>query len=307
MLQGEPLYLAGYGSNSGRPHGDFIMTVQLLPARWKWKAILAGCGLLLVLVQSAARAQTPSGAVSFGTWRESFSRQLDQEIAELTSSGHPHKIASTGAEDSRNDDTSAVDSFPGPTQREVARLPRAVPAILRAQGLPASLIDIPAVESGFNPLAMSPKGAAGLWQLMPATARRFGLVISPERDDRFDPSKSTVAAASYLRSLYNEFHNWPLVLAAYNAGENRVKRATARADQDDFWLPEVQSGLPGETRRYVRAVLALVSENGGGAPDDVSNPLSPRKTQREEISMAGIVNSGNVIFASTSPVAPSVP
>ena len=283
------------------------MTVQLLPTRWKWKAILAGCGLLLVLVQSAAGAQTPSEAESFGTWRESFSRQLDQEIAELTSSGHPQKIASTGVEDGKNDDASMVDSFPGPTQREVARLPRAVPAILRAQGLPASLIAIPAVESGFSPLAVSPKGAAGLWQLMPDTARRFGLVVTPERDDRFDPFKSTFAAASYLRSLYNEFHDWLLVLAAYNAGENRVKRATARADQDDFWLPEVQSGLPGETRKYVRAVLALVSENGGGAPDNVSNPMSSRKTQREEVPLAGIVNSGNVIFASTSPAAPSVP
>lgn len=283
------------------------MTTQLGPTRWKWKVIIAGCGLLLVLVQTTARAQTPSGAVSFGTWRESFSRQLDQEIAELTSSGHPQKIASTAVEDGKNDDASVVDSFPGPTQREVARLPRAVPAILRAQGLPASLIAIPAVESGFSPLAVSPKGAAGLWQLMPDTARRFGLVVTPERDDRFDPFKSTFAAASYLKLLYNEFHNWPLVLAAYNAGENRVERATARADQDDFWLPEVQSGLPGETRKYVRAVLALVSENGGVAPDTVSIPLPSRKTQREEISMAGIVNSGNVIFASTSPVAPSVP
>ena len=283
------------------------MTARTVAVRWRRKAILAGCGLLLVLVQSAARAQTPSGAVSFGAWRESFSRQLDQEIAELTSSGHPQKTASFGAEDGKNDDASMVDSSPGLTQREVARLPRAVPAILRAQGLPASLIAIPAVESGFSPLAVSPKGAAGLWQLMPDTARRFGLVVSPERDDRFDPFKSSFAAASYLRSLYNEFHNWPLVLAAFNAGENRVKRATAGADQDDFWLPAVQSGLPAETRKYVRAVLALVSENGGSAPDNVSNPLPSPKTQREEVSMAGVVNSGNVIFASTSPVALSVP
>ena len=283
------------------------MTAQRVLTRWKWKAILAGCGLLLVLVQSAARAQTPSGAVSFGTWRESFSRQLDQEIAELASSRPAGAFGSAGGEKGGQDHASMVDSFPVWPRREIAGLPAAVPAILRAQGLPASLIAIPAVESGFSPLAVSPKGAAGLWQLMPDTARRFGLVVSPERDDRFDPSKSSFAAASYLRSLYNEFHNWPLVLAAYNAGENRVKRATARADQDDFWLPEVQSGLPAETRKYVRAVLTRVSENGGVAPDNVSNPLPSRKTQREEFSMADIANSGNVIFASTSPVAPAVP
>lgn len=128
--------------------------------------------------------------------------------------------------------------------------------ILRAHGLPPSLLGVAAVESGFNPAALSPKGARGLWQLMPETARRYGLAVEPGRDDRLDPVKSTHAAARYMNDLYAQFQDWPLALAAYNAGENRVERALERRGAGDFWTLSRLAALPEETRRYVPTVLA---------------------------------------------------
>lgn len=95
---------------------------------------------------------------------------------------------------------------------------------------------------------------------MPDTARRYGLMVTPQRDDRLDPARSTRAAARYLRDLYARFGSWPLALAAYNAGENTVLRAlnrTAARDTGASFIDLSQRNLlPIETRGYVPAVLA---------------------------------------------------
>ena len=131
--------------------------------------------------------------------------------------------------------------------------------ILLRQGVPSNLAAVMVVESGGNPLALSPKGARGLWQLMPDTARRYGLTVNPERDDRLDPEKSTVSAARYLRDLYLQFGSWPLALAAYNTGEENVQRAIARSHSREFQLLSLLRYLPAETRHYVPAVLAAMN------------------------------------------------
>ncbi len=113
--------------------------------------------------------------------------------------------------------------------------------------MPAILSSVARVESAGNPLALSPKGARGLMQFMPATARRYGLRVDASHDDRTNPAMSIVAAERYLTSLYTRFGDWRLVLAGYNAGEGRVARFLAG-----------KSLLPTETRRYVPAVLATV-------------------------------------------------
>jgi hypothetical protein len=123
------------------------------------------------------------------------------------------------------------------------------------EGVPLELLVVAEVESGFNPLALSPKGARGPWQLMPTTAERLGLRVDGHMDERIHPERSTRAAARYLRELHVQFGDWLLALAAYNAGEQRIAKAVERGGTRDFWQLAQQRLLPEETRRYVPAVL----------------------------------------------------
>lgn len=126
------------------------------------------------------------------------------------------------------------------------------------RGLPVELALLPFVESAMDPLARSPSSAAGLWQIMPATADHLGLRRSWWFDERLDLRASTHTALDYLEALHAEFDgDWFLALAAYNAGKGRVARAQSRNRRaglpTDYWsLP-----LPRETRRYVPRLLAL--------------------------------------------------
>jgi soluble lytic murein transglycosylase-like protein len=128
--------------------------------------------------------------------------------------------------------------------------------ILSEERLPVAVLSVALIESRFNPQALSPKGALGIWQLMPATARRYGLTVAPGNDHRLHPEHATRAAARYLRDLYQMFGDWKLALAAYNAGEGRVQRAIDRAGVRDFDELARRRLLPLETRNYVPAVLA---------------------------------------------------
>ncbi len=128
--------------------------------------------------------------------------------------------------------------------------------VLAEEQLPPELLAVALVESGFDPLALSPKGARGIWQLMPATAQRYGLTAQAAHDQRTQPEQATRAAARYLRDLFQLFSDWKLALAAYNAGEARVQRAINRAGSRDFDELARRGLLPSETQRYVPAVLA---------------------------------------------------
>jgi soluble lytic murein transglycosylase-like protein len=131
--------------------------------------------------------------------------------------------------------------------------------ILREGGIPAELSAVVLVESGGLTTALSPKGARGVWQFMPDTARRYGLVVNGPRDDRTDIEKSTRAAAHYLRDLYGQFGDWSLALAAYNAGERAVRLAVHRSGFREFRSISDRMLLPAETRSYVPAVTAAIS------------------------------------------------
>jgi membrane-bound lytic murein transglycosylase D len=125
--------------------------------------------------------------------------------------------------------------------------------ILREHGVPTDLAAVVLVESGGRPTALSPKGALGLWQLMPETARRYGLTVSSAKDERTDVNQATRAAARYLRDLYARFGDWKLAFAAYNAGEQAVQRAMMRSGGSDF--ERLHGFLPNETQAYVPAVM----------------------------------------------------
>ena len=127
---------------------------------------------------------------------------------------------------------------------------------LRELGLPKDLIAVAFIESGFNVEAISSAGATGMWQLMPATARAYGLTIESNVDERAGIWSSTEAAAHHLSDLYARFRSWELALAAYNMGYDGLDRRLEEMEADDFWqLAEMPGGLPSETAHYVPKVL----------------------------------------------------
>ena len=136
--------------------------------------------------------------------------------------------------------------------------------IFREEGVPVALLSIAQVESNWKRFALSPKGAFGLWQFMPATAQKYGVRVDGLRDERADVQKSTRAAARYLRDLHFRFGDWALAIAAYNAGERAVERAIERGASGDFWNLSTRRLLPAETRAYVPAVLATFDPPGLG-------------------------------------------
>jgi hypothetical protein len=131
--------------------------------------------------------------------------------------------------------------------------------IMTEEGLPESLALLPGIESGFRPRARGHFGDVGMWQLRKPTARRFGLVVHNQRDDRLDPFRSSQAAARYLRYLNRRYRgDWPFALAAYNAGEGRVDRARARFPKATFWELADRGQLPKTSREFVPRFFALV-------------------------------------------------
>lgn len=134
--------------------------------------------------------------------------------------------------------------------------------IFTQKGLPQDLVFLPFAESGFNPRAYSRAGAAGLWQFMPATGRLYDLRVDWWIDERRNPYKSTHSATKYLSKLYNQFDDWYLALAAYNAGEGRVARGLRKSGTDNFYdLADTRYYLHRETRNYVpkfQAILKIV-------------------------------------------------
>jgi len=129
---------------------------------------------------------------------------------------------------------------------------------LKRRHMPLELALLPMVESGFKPTALSSKGAGGIWQMWPITAKRFGLQKDSWYDGRRDIMASTNAALDYLEFLEKKFAgDWLLALAAYNAGEGRIQAAIARNKAlrrpTDFWSIK----LPNETRNFVPKFLAL--------------------------------------------------
>lgn len=125
---------------------------------------------------------------------------------------------------------------------------------LEASGLPVQFKYLPMIESGYVPYAVSTNGAAGLWQIVPATATYLGLSIDEYLDERKDPCKSSEAAVKYLKHLYEKFGTWELALVAYNCGPTRLNRAIRTYGSKDF--NKIKAGLPKETQRYLARFLA---------------------------------------------------
>lgn len=148
----------------------------------------------------------------------------------------------------------------------LARSTRYVPRmreILRENGLPEDLVYLAMIESGFNVSAYSPAQASGPWQFIEGTARRYGLEVNFWLDERRDPEKATIAAANYLKDLYQEFGCWYLAAAGYNAGENKVRRGISTYETTDFWEMCDYDLFARETKDYVPQMIAatIIAKN----------------------------------------------
>lgn len=157
------------------------------------------------------------------------------------------------------------------------------------EGLPRELLWVGLVESGYNPLARSAKNAVGIWQFIPETAVAFGLRIEGP-DERNDPAKSTRAAARYFKLLYGRFGEWPLALAAYNAGESTVHEALRKGHTTDFWRLADAGLVPRETQAYVAAVLAAqyLGERRLGGLEVRTRDDSTHRTRKIVFATAGV-------------------
>ena len=172
---------------------------------------------------------------------------------------------------------------------------------LERYGLPLELRYLPVIESALRPSATSRAGAAGLWQFMIGTGKRYGLEVNTLVDERRDPIKSSEAAAHYLSDLYDMFGDWSLAIAAYNCGEGNVQKAITRSGNQegaDFW--SVYNRLPRETRGYVPAFIAATYIMNyycehGIVPHDATLPLeSDTVVVAHEVSFAQIASKCHV-------------
>jgi membrane-bound lytic murein transglycosylase D len=170
--------------------------------------------------------------------------------------------------------------------------------VFRQYGLPPELKYLAVIESHLKVSATSHAGAAGPWQFMPETARRYGLEVSKGMDERRDFFRSTHAAAKFLLKLFREFNDWLLVIAAYNGGEGRVYQAMKKSQERNFW--NLQHYLPEESRNHVKKFIAThylmendVKEKKVNTGLHWQSPLGTRKIGQKEIdSMTTLTISG---------------
>ena len=133
--------------------------------------------------------------------------------------------------------------------------------VMAEEGVPQDLIYLAVAESGFNPRAIGPRTrsgerAGGMWQFMPGPY--YGLTRNSYVDERFDPEKSTLAYARYMKFLYDQLGDWYLAMAAYDHGAGNIQRAVQRTGYADFWELYKRHELPTETQNYVPEILAAI-------------------------------------------------
>jgi len=167
-------------------------------------------------------------------------------------------------------------------------------SLLREHGLPEDLVYMAFIESGFDPHAYSRSKASGPWQFISLTGKRYGLRVNWWVDERRDPEKSTIAAAKYLKDLYERFDCWYLAAAGYNAGEYKIIRAMKRYRTEDFWKLTTYRYLRRETKDYIplmmaAALIAKDPERYGFTDVEHEKPLRYEKVKVTEVTALSLI------------------
>jgi membrane-bound lytic murein transglycosylase D len=167
--------------------------------------------------------------------------------------------------------------------------------IFSQRNLPVELKYLAVIESDLKTSATSRVGAAGPWQFMAQTGRDFGLKVSRKIDERRDFVKSTVAAAKYLKDLYNTYNDWLLVIAAYNCGNGPVNSAIRKSGSSNFW--DLQYYLPSESRNHVKKFIAThyIMEGDGGL-----TTLTKKETEALAVTNNQVVTDANTTVLNIS-------
>lgn len=252
------------------------MSSMMVYRTWKMQLQCLTAAVVLVLPalvsgQATSFTQPAVGPIDrqFAQIGTSLTSKADNLLAEADTravSGADQKNRGSGRENVTTSSEQILDpvknSRLAPAVARLELLRPEIDPILRGEGVPPELAAVILVESGGNPAALSSKGARGIWQLMPNTARRYGLQVDDIRDERLDIEKSTHAAAHYLNDLHAQFGSWPLALAAYNTGEQNLQHAIDRSHSTEFVILSSLGLLPLETRNYVPAVMAVMRSLG---------------------------------------------
>ena len=242
----------------------------MLKRNWQLDALVLLLALAAAAWSQTARYAVPAASVGddFSVYHQAVSNAADLALANAALETEiSSQLAGVATNDTIQPDATILHDFARKywngndeaVRRAVSRMTQMKPIlapILQEEGIPYEIAALVLVESGGQPTALSPKGARGIWQFMPDTARRFGLTITNETDDRLDVLKSTRAAARYLRDLHAQFGDWSLALAAYNVGALVVRKAVLRSGSNDFAVLSGKRLIPAETREYVPAVMA---------------------------------------------------
>jgi hypothetical protein len=215
--------------------------------------------MTLILVAAAIPAFAQGGADPFEGLDGGLAVAASRELQLVHPQEVPHQRDVAGKAGDMVQNTSVISLNSTPAFVRLQMLLPVIRPIFEDEGVPQDLMLVGLVESGYRPDAVSSARAVGMWQFMPETARRFGL-IDNESDFRSDVLRSTRAAAKYLKFLLERFQDWRLALAAYNAGEDRVEEAIRKADSRDFSTLTRLRLLPEETVQYVPAVLSAIAQ-----------------------------------------------
>jgi membrane-bound lytic murein transglycosylase D len=164
---------------------------------------------------------------------------------------------------------------------------------IERRDMPMELALLPEIESSYNPRALSPKSASGMWQFIPSTGTRMGLAQNDWYDGRNDIVASTRAALAYLKGLHDDLGgDWALAIAAYNCGPERVRAAQqanrSQGKPTDFWSLD----LPGDTEAYVPQLLAIAQVVAAPGRYGLAMPRVPDRPQLELVHVASQVDLG---------------